>query len=272
MPTMLVQSLGSFKILVVAPFRYLEALQGRRCKLLVLALIGTFLLTAPAMAKDKSRNDAIRYKVSAYIKNCYDSLSGEFAPPSYEVFEKAMIGYLNLQASGQLNHGSLLAVIDFTKHSKEQRLWIIDTNAKKILLRSLVAHGRNSGLYMAEQFSNTPQSYQSSLGFYITGKTYYGKHGKSLYLHGKEEGINHKAFERAIVIHAADYVTRDFVAKNGRTGRSHGCPAIPPRHLEKVVNWLEEGNCLFAFYRKPTYWEKTKLQNWEKALQAIDSM
>lgn len=92
---------------------------------------------------------------------------------------------------------------------------------------TLVAHGRNSGELYADKFSNTPNSNQSSLGFYVTGSTYIGKHGTSLKLHGVEKGINNNAESRAIVMHAADYVSETFIKKVGRPGRSFGCPAIP---------------------------------------------
>ena len=56
--------------------------------------------------------------------------------------------------------------------------------SKKVILRSLVAHGRNSGEEFANRFSNKAESFQSSLGFYSTGEVYHGKHGMSLRLDG----------------------------------------------------------------------------------------
>jgi hypothetical protein len=57
------------------------------------------------------------------------------------------------------------------------------------LYNSLVAHGRNTGNEFATSFSNSAQSYKSSLGFYATGEIYSGKHGKSLRLDGLEKAL-----------------------------------------------------------------------------------
>lgn len=90
----------------------------------------------------------------------------------------------------------------------------------------------------------------SSLGFYKTGQTYYGKHGYSLKLLGLEEGVNDLAEKRAIVIHGADYVGEDFIQKHGRLGRSHGCPAIPRELSKEIIDVIKDGSCLFIFSMK----------------------
>jgi len=95
-----------------------------------------------------------------------------------------------------------------------------------LLYKTLVAHGKNSGLNLAADFSNTGSSLKSSLGFYITAETYYGKHDYSLRLDGQEAGINDNARKRAIVIHGADYVSKNFIKTHKRSGRSCGCPIL----------------------------------------------
>ena len=80
----------------------------------------------------------------------------------------------------------------------------------EILINTVVSHGRNSGQLMAESFSNKPESYKSSLGFFKTAETYFGKHGYSLRIDGLEKGINDQARNRAIVIHGADYAKEEF--------------------------------------------------------------
>src|SRR5690606_932140 len=102
-----------------------------------------------------------------------------------------------------------------------------DLKSKKVLFNTLVAHGRNTGQATADKFSNLPNSNMSSLGFYLTDETYFGKHGLSLKLDGMDNGHNDKARERAIVMHGADYVSDSFVKQHGRLGRSLGCPALP---------------------------------------------
>ena len=96
-------------------------------------------------------------------------------------------------------------LIDFTKPSHMERLFVIDLVAERILFRSLVAHGKNSGEDYATSFSNNPNSHQSSLGYYLTGKPYVGRHGYSLLLDGLEKGINDNARNRAVKDFLEDY-------------------------------------------------------------------
>lgn len=140
-----------------------------------------------------------------------------------------------------------IVYIDFSRPSKEKRLFLIDTNKKIILESHHVSHGvgsadpRDKG--MAVSFSNVPNSKKSSLGAMVTGKIYYGKHGKSLKLHGLEKGINDNVYKRHIVIHPASYVTDSYIRRNGRAGCSWGCPAIDPAISSKFIDKIKEG-CL----------------------------
>ncbi|MDN6323769.1 MAG: murein L,D-transpeptidase catalytic domain family protein, partial [Halomonas sp.] len=100
-----------------------------------------------------------------------------------------------------------LAVIDYSLPSTEPRLWVFDLRQHKLLFEELVSHGQGSGDAQAELFSNTPDSHQSSIGLFRTMNSYYGRNGYSLRLQGLEPNVNDLAFERAIVIHGADYVS-----------------------------------------------------------------
>lgn len=173
--------------------------------------------------------------------------------PNFEMFDCGIKGYTALRDSKQISEKEILTLIDFSKSSNEKRLWVIDLKSKTVLHHTLVAHGRNSGDEYASKFSNIPNSNQSSLGFYVTGATYIGKHGKSLILHGVEKGINDKAQERAIVMHAADYVSEGFIKKVGRLGRSFGCPAIPTEIHKEMISTLANGTCLFIYYPDTSY-------------------
>ena len=150
---------------------------------------------------------------------------------------------------------SIVTLIDFSLPSTAKRLWTINLETGEILFNSLVAHGRNTGNDVAQSFSNIPQSFQSSLGFYLTDHVYVGKHGNSLRLKGLEKNINDNAWKRAIVVHGADYVTESFIKQNGRLGRSQGCPAIPPEITEEFINTVKEGSLIFIYH--PGY-EKVK--------------
>jgi hypothetical protein len=171
-----------------------------------------------------------------------------------DVFRKAYAGFLNLKAAGKVAaSSSVLSVADFTLSSKKKRLWIIDLEQQKLLLHTWVAHGRGSGGDMATQFSNVSNSHQSSLGFYITGEVYNGKHGRSLRLDGMDKGYNHKARERAIVVHGAAYVSQQAIAGLGRLGRSHGCPAVPSALTNRIIDFIRDRTVLFIHGNAPDY-------------------
>jgi hypothetical protein len=172
---------------------------------------------------------------------------------SWEAFQHALTGFYNITSSRNIHKPHLLTLVDFSKPSTEKRLFVIDLQRGIILFSSLVAHGRNSGENMATQFSNNPESYQSSLGFYLTAETYIGKHGLSLRLDGLEPGINDKARERAIVVHGADYVSASFAAQQGRLGRSQGCPALPQELTAPIIETIRGGSVMFIFAPQQQY-------------------
>ena len=147
----------------------------------------------------------------------------------------------------------MLSVVDFSKSGKEKRFFVIDLKKREILYRSLVAHGKNSGSNYAHRFSNVPESNTSSLGFYITNETYWGKHGLSLRLDGKEKSINDNARKRDIVIHGADYVSEDFIRARGHLGRSFGCPALPIENTKAIIETIKNKSCLFIYYPDRNY-------------------
>lgn len=178
-----------------------------------------------------------------------------------EVFSQALKGYYKLKGESKLENSSILTVVDFTKSSTVPRLFVIDVDAKKIIHKSLVSHGRGSGDEFATRFSNTPNSYQSSLGFYLTGETYVGEHGVSLRLDGVEKGFNDMARERGIVIHSADYVNESFARKVGRLGRSHGCPALPAEGYAKVIDIIKNKSAFFIYYPEKNYLSGSEFLN-----------
>jgi hypothetical protein len=141
-----------------------------------------------------------------------------------------------------------LAVIDYSLPSTEQRLWVFDLKKRKLLFHELVAHGRNSGENMATQFSNQNESFATSLGLYRTQQSYVGQNGYSLRMEGLEPGFNDNAFDRAIVIHGAPYVSPVLARANGRIGRSLGCPAVRPAIAHRLIDSMKDGQLLFAYY------------------------
>ncbi|XGA79310.1 murein L,D-transpeptidase catalytic domain family protein [Halomonas sp. CH40] len=146
-----------------------------------------------------------------------------------------------------------LAVIDYSLPSAEPRMWVFDLKQHELLFEELVSHGQGSGDALAEVFSNTPDSHQSSLGLFRTMNSYYGSNGYSLRLEGLEPTVNDLAYERAIVIHGADYVSEDFITQTGRLGRSHGCPAVRTDVTYSLIDSIKEEQYVFAYYPDPAF-------------------
>jgi L,D-transpeptidase catalytic domain len=191
----------------------------------------------------------------------YDSLHLSSAGLSEDAFNYAVKGYELLREQGKLKNQKVLTIIDFTKPSYQKRLFILDVENYKLLFHTYVAHGRNTGAEYANKFSNTPESFQSSLGFYITTGTYTGKNGFSLQLAGIEKGINHLAEERAIVMHGAPYVSEGFIKSRGYIGRSHGCPALPEKLNKPIIEKIKNGSCLFIYSNDKSYLDRSKILN-----------
>ena len=207
-------------------------------------------------------NITANYQFEDYAKRLYQEC--QLAPKKlkYEVFKHALVGYSNMLQKGKINtNKSTLSIVDFSKPSSHKRLYVVDIKNRRVLHYTYVSHGRNTGDLYAYKFSNTHQSLQSSLGFYKTAETYYGKHGYSLRLDGLEKGFNTNARDRAVVMHGADYVSRDYVRREGRLGRSWGCPAVPIEETKPIINHIKGGNCLFVYKNTNDYLQKSHLLN-----------
>ncbi|MEO8227630.1 MAG: murein L,D-transpeptidase catalytic domain family protein [Gemmatimonadota bacterium] len=167
-----------------------------------------------------------------------------------EVLALAVRAHSRAVAEGRTTQ-RILTVIDYSRPSRERRLWVLDLERATVLARELVAHGKNTGEDLARRFSNAQGSYQSSLGTFITGETYQGKHGLSLRLNGIDGALNGNAAARAIVMHGADYVNDAIVAQLGRLGRSEGCPALNPSVASHVIELIRGGTVIFSYYPTP---------------------
>jgi len=150
-------------------------------------------------------------------------------------------------------HAERLAVIDFSLPSTEPRLWVFDLQRDQLLFEELVSHGQGSGNALAERFSNIPESHQSSIGLFRTMNSYQGRNGYSLRLEGLEPGVNDLAYQRAIVIHGADYVSEAFIEQTGRLGRSHGCPAVRQEVAAPLIDTIKDDQYLFTYYPDPEW-------------------
>lgn len=191
----------------------------------------------------------------------YDNLHLNTLGLSKQAFDYAVKGYEYFKGQGKLLNQRVLSIVDFTQPSYKKRLFVVDLENQKLLFNTYVAHGQNTGAAQASKFSNVPESFQSSLGFYITDDTYLGKNGFSLQLNGMEKGINDNAFERAIVMHGAPYVSEGFIRSKGYIGRSHGCPAVPEKLTRPIINNIKKGSCLFIYSNDRSYTTRSRILN-----------
>ncbi|MGY4664910.1 hypothetical protein ACVWZ9_005704 [Pseudomonas chlororaphis] len=177
----------------------------------------------------------------------YNSLA-HAAPELNPQVLKSALSAMQCAVNSGARQARHLAVIDYSQPSTARRLWIFDLNKRTLVLRDLVAHGQKSGENFATQFSNRMGSFQSSLGLFRTQESYEGSHGYSLRMDGLEPGFNDLARDRDIVIHAADYVSPLWSRRQGRIGRSLGCPAVRPQVARQVIDRLKDGQFMFSWY------------------------
>ena len=191
----------------------------------------------------------------------YDSLKLNILGLSEQAYHFAIDGMERLKKAGRIANDGLISIVDFTKSSSRKRLFVIDLLHHKLLFNTYVAHGQNSGAEYAKCFSNAPESFQSSLGFYETSDTYIGKNGYSMHLTGLEKGVNDKADERAIVMHGAPYVCENYIKSKGYIGRSWGCPALPEKLNRPIIDRIKNGTCLFIYSENKRYLQHSRILN-----------
>ena len=215
---------------------------------LLLALLFSWLIPgtnsedrvpAPAVAAVVENAEALAAE-ELYAELC---LENELAQPVFAA------GYRKMQKYGV--GGKILAIADMTQPSDAKRLYIIDLEKKELVLRTWVAHGQGSGERLCTSFSNQEGSHQTSLGLYRVGAEIISpKHGRALLLHGLERGLNNNALDREVIMHGADYVSAEFIASNGRCGRSWGCPAVSKEQMPKMIDLLADGGLLYVYGKR----------------------
>lgn len=139
-------------------------------------------------------------------------------------------------------------LVDFRKYSGEQRLYEVDLlQGEVVAFRT--THGRGSDPShsgYARDFSNAPDSHMSSVGAYATAGANWGsQQGPNVLLDGLEYS-NDRARERAIIVHGADYADPDFLAREGKLGRSYGCFSLSHADLPALRERMGKGRLLFA--------------------------
>ncbi len=199
--------------------------------------------------------------VVATASAIYSEMDLEDSGLSSKAFQAAWIGYYKLKKRGLLKKTNVLSICDFSQSSSNQRMYVIDVRNRRVIYRTYVAHGINSGEEYATSFSNKMESCKSSLGFYVTSTVYSGVNGVSLRINGVDNGFNDNARKRAIVIHGANYVSQRVLHKYGVMGTTFGCPAIPSEMTTQIIPVVKNGSCFFIYYPSKKYLAQSKILN-----------
>lgn len=212
-------------------------------------------MVSPSIITDSS------FSTADAATELYSTVNLQQAGLSKEAFDYAWKGYQYLLDKKKIYRSNYLTICDFSQSSRKKRLYIIDVANNKLITHTYVAHGKNSGGEYATQFSNRPESLQSSLGFYITSNTYIGEHGLSLRINGVDPGYNDKALERSIVMHGAAYVDGARARAGMYMGRSWGCPAVPQKESATIITTIKNGTCIFIYHPSRNYLQHSKILN-----------
>lgn len=220
----------------------------------LLSFSNPYQLAKPDFTGDLKKE--LHYLAEEYCKTIYcdAGLEGKL---DYTIFHRAFDGISEIGATRK----DILTIIDYSKPACDQRFYVIDLVNRKLLYRTLVAHGKNSGELYCTRFSNRPSSLQSSPGFFLTAESYSGREGYSLRLDGMEPGINDMARARAIVVHGAEYVAQHYVDDFGYIGHSFGCLAVPRNVNQKIIDLIKGGSCLYVHTNDKNYTSRTAFKN-----------
>jgi hypothetical protein len=169
-------------------------------------------------------------------------------------YDLAIRGYSILREEDVLAEPRYLTIIDFTKPSNVPRLFVLDVKKKELALRSIVSHGLGSdpdSTTIPYRFSNRDGSHATSVGFYLTGRTYHNyrpSDSLGLCLFGLDSGYNDAAAAREIVVHYGATESRGtvYVTDTG-AGRSYGCPALPLSTNTRFIRMVEGGSVVFVY-------------------------
>lgn len=198
----------------------------------VLSFLASLFFIAPALAQTS---------LSSADLSKYDYVDPQRIIPA-KALEKALT-YYDVYYN-QISNKNYVTVIDFTQTSNNKRMYVVDMKTG-LVSRYLVAHGKGSDpnhTGIAKKFSNVEGSNMSSLGMYVTGSEYSGKHGRSMRLVGLEK-TNDQAMERAIVVHGAWYVDPQYTP----LGRSQGCPAVEEKYIDTLISQLKGGSVYYIW-------------------------
>jgi hypothetical protein len=206
-----------------------------------LVFCGCFTASSLMAAESLFDRQVAREAGGAERTSLFDAATAGGVPeePLREAFE-----YFD-QHQAKITNQRYLTIVDYSLPNKKERLFVIDLASGEVE-RRLVSHGagrgdRSNPRDLPIYFSNTPDSRENSIGFYITGSDYPSpSFERALNLLGQEP-TNDNAYKRRIVFHGANYVDEE----KGVVGRSWGCPAVDNRHAFRLIDQLKDGSLFY---------------------------
>jgi hypothetical protein len=187
------------------------------------SLISCYTKTAQSQASEENNTTAIAAKTVEKDTALINARLLINANKTIDYIKKSNVKYNN----------SIAFLVDVKIESKFKRFFIYDLKNKKVLSSGMMAHGEGSEIEGTDslQFSNTPNSYMTSLGKYKVGISYEGQFGLAYKLHGLEKS-NSKAFDRLVVLHRYQCVPDD--EQTSPICYSLGCPMLSENYFVEV--------------------------------------
>lgn len=190
-------------------------------------------------------------------------------------FFLAMAGRERLIKAGKIKNHRILAVVDFSRHSNNRRIFIMDILNGEVLVNTYTSHAYYTDSDQdgyADSFSNVSGSEKTSVGFMSSDVSYYGNYGYSLRLKGHDPKLNSNVLARAVVVHGFGGmdVTQ---ASWGKISTSQGCLMFSTNEsgrfwgmedksmLQIVIGLLKPGSLIFNY----TEQDDLKLSEWIKS-------
>ncbi len=210
-------------------------------------------LTSNENAKESSGEsheiDHFNITVSSEKKNVWNNLKWK-EKPNLEPFACALKVFESLKSSWKVKNTKYLTVVDFSKSRWTNRFFVINMETNTVEYATKVGHWKWSWWTVATKFSNTPNTNQSSLWWYITPDEIRKSTTKSwswLRMNWLEDGINDKAANRWIYMHPWSEAW------------SLWCFTLPKDIAHEIMNKLKWWSVLFAFAKTKDYFNKSKI-------------
>lgn len=208
-----------------------------------------------AINTKQAKNTEKEFSVNSldHPEQLYKAMGLEEQGLSFEVFQKAIEGYNNLEDKGN----GFLGIFDTTQSNNNERYYLLDLNTFELVERSQMRTG--SGDMSNITTANKGGSHATLSGFERVGEEYYSSSmGKNaLRLDGLEEGINDNSRAKGTVVH---YTTAN---------STWGCKGFPPvRNSNGTINrdatydrmreLFPTNTIVFTYPKDDRYWEMSE--------------